>query len=241
MSSNQIDWGRIENFIGYGRLDAHFVFIGMEEGADKDNEKLTKELFKRSHWNRVIDLPEYSKTSVQKTWRPICEILLALESICPPPENAESFDRGNYNALKLAYQNNTLGRSNGAVLMTELMPYPKNKHAAWPQVYKDDFPDRKGYPEQQNYEEAMVPKRMKLIGEVIRSHPRKLIVCYGKHHWDRYAQMLGINSINRNERWPTARLQNAVVIFCNHFSAPSFYSDKTRADFVRFATLNLEL
>jgi hypothetical protein len=72
-----VDWDRIESFVGYGRLDAPVVFIGMEEGGYGANEpeKLLADLIKRSSF-REIEAYSGHSGAIQRTWRVACSLML---------------------------------------------------------------------------------------------------------------------------------------------------------------------
>jgi len=84
------DWDSIEAFIGYGRLDAPVVFIGMEEGL-ADVNALASDLALRSTFVPVMDLELAHRGIVdgeslfadsprsQPTWRVMADVMLRFE------------------------------------------------------------------------------------------------------------------------------------------------------------------
>ena len=94
-----IDWDRIENFIGYGNINAPVVFIGMEESLDND-VPLADDLRMRSQFDKVVDLRAAGEASIrkfQRTWKPMCDLMLRR---CGKASNYES---------RLSYQIKELG------------------------------------------------------------------------------------------------------------------------------------
>jgi hypothetical protein len=110
MHASVIDWDRIEGFIGYGARNAPVVFIGMEEGADP-NEDLRSGLARRSLFGPIVELTPQVRT--RRTWRTMCDLMLRREGNSAPAL-----------ADRRSYQCERLGRATGETLLTELMPYP---------------------------------------------------------------------------------------------------------------------
>jgi hypothetical protein len=200
----QIDWNRIENFVGYGRLDAPVVFVGMEEGASGD---LREELIQRSSWDRVVDIPGKG-VALLPTWRVMCEIMLH-KGGC----SASREDKRNYMIHKL-------GKSQGETLLTELMPYPSSSMSVWPKIYVDE----KGYQNRDEYLKSQLNKRFDLLRTEIIKYPREMIVCYGKAYWNYYADLFEISSkIDRGNNWLRFNSKYAkTLILSPHFVARGF-------------------
>lgn len=128
-----INWQRIESFIGYGRIDAPVVFLGMEEGGPSEDEPLKADLIKRSSYRQVEELGGGWHT-IQRTWWVMCMTMLRRSGTFPPTRQAI-----------LEYQSNALGKAAGDTLLAELMSYPKPSVATWPPLYKERFAARKIY------------------------------------------------------------------------------------------------
>ncbi len=142
---NEIDWTAVEQFVGYGLPQAPFVFVGMEEGLDKYAD-LERDMLTRSRYAPYMDLlaaqdrlgsgnahvGEHAKS--QRTWRPMCDLMLRFENALPTDE------------LRRKYQGTQLGRIPGQTLLTELLPYPRNKvDASWPYTRWNRFGDFEEY------------------------------------------------------------------------------------------------
>lgn len=123
----------ISGFIGYGAFEASLWFIGPEEaGAD-----CPEDLFARiDAWEKlgrqpVVDIKEYGShmdatnlfedgAAPQETWRRLIEITLVLAGEEPTG-----------NAIR-EFQWRKLGRPDGGILLTELMPLAKPGVSSWP-------------------------------------------------------------------------------------------------------------
>jgi hypothetical protein len=222
--THQIDWDRIETFIGYGRVDAPVVFLGMEEGGPSDEDAIVKNLINRSGWERVIDIPEKWEKRLQSTWRPMCEILLRRQGAINPTREQ-----------KIDYQNSLLGRQSGDSLITELMPLPKRSVATWPNIYEGRYGSR------ESYMASVRPKRIDMLKTVLRAHPREAIVCFGKAAWNHYARIFdAVAPTSNSTHWHSFECKYArQLIFCPHFAAPVFYATKRRDEFADFVVSRL--
>lgn len=214
-----VDWDRIENFVGYGRLDAPVVFIGMEEGGYGANqpEKLLADLNRRSSFREIEAYAGHSG-AIQRTWRVACSLMLHRQGNTQPSV-----------AELVAYQDTKFARPDGEVLLTELMPYPNNRLSSWPAIYAERE-TRAGY------YQRLLPARTKLIRDVLAASKRELIVAYGKGHWPAYASIFGVEIKSgvggafRSFDWNGAR-----VVFCPHFVSRSFNSNASVAQFAKYA------
>lgn len=196
-----IDWQKIESFIGYGRLDAPVVFVGMEEGGG--GAGLQDDLVKRSTYETVRDLEPTSR-AIQKTWAPMCEVMLRRADL---PCEREA---------KRAYQEQLLGRAQGDTLLTEIMPYPRASTSEWPSHYSERFASEKEYFRQ------LLPPRTALLKSVLDAHARELIVFYGKAHSKTYMSMFA-DAVWRSHG-PFLRSSNCGtrVIIAPHFTSRTF-------------------
>jgi hypothetical protein len=171
----EIDWERIESFVGFGRRDAPVVFIGMEEGLTEE-ESLENDLVHRSQFAPVMDLEMASRgiagtrkwfdlaiVRCQRTWRPMCDLMLRREGVRAPTKDERN-----------TYQARRLGRSDGDRLSAELLPYPNTRSSRWSEIYKQRFPNR------HQYRSQMSKMRIALLRQVLSETDRPLVVCYGK-------------------------------------------------------------
>jgi hypothetical protein len=98
---NEIDWSRIESFIGYGDLEAQIVFVGTEEGLATPDD-LRQDLLVRTTFAPVMDVKAAHEGLAdgptlfsehprrQPTWRVMADVMLHFEKkIAADPEGAE--------------------------------------------------------------------------------------------------------------------------------------------------------
>jgi hypothetical protein len=225
-----IDGDRLESFIGYGNRDAPVVFIGIEEGLS-DVSALVADLSSRSQFECIMDLHEAhvgladvqklfgDNAKTQRTWRPMCHVMLRRAGIERPTLKERK-----------RYQGNELGRRDGQTLIAELLPYPSKKQArdsaAWPygglcrfQTYKQ-------------YRSELLQKRKDLLVNELSRVSRKLIVCYGKSEWNEYMDLFQIinwvdDGVYRLGAWLDSR-----VVLTDHLSSRTFNTEEQLQQFV---------
>jgi hypothetical protein len=215
----KIDWKRIEDFIGYGNLEAPLVFVGVEEGLAKP-EALQQDLLWRSTFSHVMDAKEAhdgladgqilfsNKPRRQPTWRVMADVMLRF--------NGETYkNKADRAKSRREYRPRALGRSIANSLLIELLPYPNKKKSAWP--YGDRFPTR------EEYAEALLPKRLALISDALAQYPREVIICYGQSDWLLFKRLFPPNTAwkpikGRYNNFEVATWQGAKVTLAYHFS-----------------------
>jgi hypothetical protein len=220
-----VDWKRIERFIGFGRVDAPVVFLGMEEGL-RNPDELDEDLATRSKYaTPVLDLKEAhrgiagteryfdpDRAPRQPTWRVMADLMLRREGNHSPTGH----DRRRYRALRL-------GRSTGDSLLTELLPYPHPKASDW--LYQ-----RFGrYETRAAYERAMMPERSRLLRRVLAEAPRELVVCYGKAHWSHYRDLFPGTHWDDMAEFRVGRSGDTRIVLTSHFSGRGFNTDQQLA------------
>ncbi|HTA39237.1 MAG TPA: hypothetical protein VK760_09185 [Candidatus Acidoferrales bacterium] len=230
MNRDVIDWNAIENFIGYGNPKAAVVFIGLEEGLDSE-ESLEKELQLRSTFAPVVDVeqafegapwqrklfdPEH--TVSQRTWRPMCDLMLRRGGD-PAPTLAQ---RNHYQATRL-------GRTGGDTLLAELLPYPNVSVASWPYEKYGRFKSR------EDYADALIGSRIKLLRDAIAHPVRQLVVCYGKGQWDNYKKLFPDVRWRTEGAFETGTSNGTRIVLTPHFSQREFNTDLQLADFAKIA------
>jgi hypothetical protein len=225
LTEANINWKRIEEFIGFGRRDAPVVFIGMEEGL-RDPDALLEDLNVRSSYrDAVMDLAEAHRGIAgteryfepdhaprQPTWRVMADLMLRREGDGHPTGE----QRRTYRALRL-------GRANGETLLTELLPYPHPKRSDW--LY-----GRFGrYQTREAYSEALLPARVDLLRCVLDEAHRELVVCYGKDAWAEYSLLFdGVTWID-DGRFRRGMLGATRIVLTPHFSGRDFNTDEQLA------------
>ena len=230
---SEIDWGRVEKFIGYGNIEAPLVFIGMEEGLAKpaalDPNVLRQDMLWRSTFERVMDAKEahtgladgpalFSDTPRrQQTWRAISDVMLHYNGQTLGSKAERSKARKEYRPL-------AVGRSVANSLLIELLPYPSNDRKTW--LYPDRFPTRAAYVA------AILPERVKLISEELGRYQRDAIICYGQGDWPTFkllfpeARWTAVNG--RYNKFECASWNKAKVTLAYHFSR--FFNDDDELD-----------
>jgi hypothetical protein len=219
------DWQRIESFIGYGRIDAPVVFVGMEEGL-ADPSALGMDLALRSQFKPVMDLEQAHRGIAngealfsdsprrQPTWRVMADLMLRFEG----RDFADAADRAN---ARRTYRAKNLGREDGKSLLTELLPYPNPRTRDW--LYADRFETR------DDYEEVILPPRVTLLQGVLTGFKRSAVVCYGKGAWDNYKSLFPNVQWEETQtacgRFACADWGGVPVTLTNHFSSKCFNTD----------------
>jgi hypothetical protein len=218
-----IDWERIEQFIGYGRIDAPVVFIGMEEGL-ADQEALKEDLRVRSTFEPVMDLEAAHRGIVdgqslfsdsprrQPTWRVMADVMLHYEGALPIDPSQRALARKKYRAKRL-------GRSDGNSLLMELLPYPHKKASSWLYSAFGRFQSRS------QYLSEVLPNRLRILETALRSANRTVILCYGRSNWEVYKLLFPEVQWSAVDRFERGRWHNATVLLTNHFATKYFNSD----------------
>jgi hypothetical protein len=237
-SNEQINWKRIETFVGYGKIDAPVVFIGIEEGLS-NRRALRKDLTRRSQFKSVMDLKRAHEgiancsrffdavnPKSQRTWRPMCHLMLPRTQGEHAPNNSR----------RKTYQSLHLGRTHGQTLLTELLPYPHSHTRHW--LYR-----RLGrcYPDRKSYEKALLPKRLALLSRTLARHRPDIIVCYGKTRWTDYKRL--VSQAYGEVKWVAhepllaekAIVGKTRILLVHHFSRGPFSSESELAAFVKLA------
>ncbi len=244
MGHPDIDRDVIENFIGYGSIDAPIVFVGIEERLS-DFEQRLPSLGVRSAFDPVMDVVEAHAAGLahdprlfdaanvicQRTWRPMCDLMLRYDiRRCIPDGIARN-----------QYQANHLGRHERNSLLIELLPYPHRSTRDW--WYEDLRPECH---DRAQYENLMIPLRIPLLSEQIALHPRQLIICYGASHWDSFRTLIGqyrhiyLGHQAAAIEWQihqdlgfaeSAIIGETRVVLVNHFTRPPLSTDRALGPF----------
>ena len=227
--SPSIDWSRIERFIGYGRIDAPIVFVGMEEGLASEQD-LDHDLEARSAFSPVMDLEEAHRTIAegdnlftdsprrQPTWRVMADLMLQYEKQRFPDAQSRALARKIYRAKRL-------GRSSGKTLLTELLPYPHRRTSSW--LYS-----RFGrYTTREEYVSKLLPERQALIRHALFAFQRAAIICYGRSDWLNFKAMFPEVQWVPVLRFECAAWRGARIILCDHFATKYFNTDTQLNEF----------
>lgn len=219
MQRHDIDWDRIENFVGFGNPKAQHVFLGMEEGLLSE-KTLDEDLAVRSDYDQYMDLydaqAELAGTKKyfgpdpknQWTWRPICDLMLRLTEGVPEPTLPE----------RVRYQADKLCRKDGLTHLAELMPYPRKRadKTLGPYQKYNRFADYK------SYRTTMLQKRVPLLQSLfdVPCH-RKLVLAYGKSDWDEFKKLFATNW-NTTPPCEWGRVGDMAIVLTPHLSDRTF-------------------
>jgi hypothetical protein len=214
MNMNGIDKERLLAFLGFGNPRAQVVFVGMEEGLQREGDLLA-ELRQRSKYKQFMDLYETrgsggdarffeGKLLLQKTWGPMCRVMLAREDKNQSP----SLDEVKH------YQATRLGRATGSTLLLEVLPLPASstKDNDWP--YRDIFPE---FHSRKEYESEVMPRRLELLRGHIAAFERQLIICYGKGRWPQFKSLFPSSYWATTGAFEIGAKRGAKVILSPHF------------------------
>jgi len=199
---------RLLSFVGYGRGEADVWFLGMEEaGGGEDNLRARLQFepiedLARAH--RILGVTKHhtGQRVIQPTWRGMCYIMLALEG---RPTDRESIRR---------YQTEWLGRFQGNTLLCELMPIPKPRIGDW--GYESFIPQFRSAEE---YYGVVKPWRVQLLGRLIRKYQPKVVIGYGKGHWDAYQALFPEIDFEREDIFLIGTGQESLAVLTPHLTA----------------------
>jgi hypothetical protein len=230
-ASRDFDWDRIETFVGFGRLDAPVVFIGIEEGLENASA-LPEDLRVRSTYEaRVMDLKaahreiagtehyfDPERAPKRPTWRVMADVMLRREGHAEPTGT----DRRRYRALHL-------GRTHGDSLLVELLPYPHPKSHDWLYAGFGKYLTREAY------EMDQIPRRITLLRDALGEHEHHLIVCYGKGRWPEFQRLFADVIFAGDELMRVGHVGRTRIVLTHHFSRETFNSGEQLAAFARVA------
>ena len=136
MLNDQLLEAFINGFYGFGKYEASYWFIGMEEGGADTAEKIARQLELWDRWGRkeLLDVAEYAREmnitrwygdspKLQPTWKHLMRVALTAEG---RPSDRETMRQ---------YQTTEWGTKRGNVCIVELLPLPAPSISSW--LYKD--------------------------------------------------------------------------------------------------------
>lgn len=201
-------------FVGYGHPSAKTWFIGIEEAAPDVTSLQPRiqfgayeDLASAHQKLGITQFHQLPKPKIQRTWRGMCILALALEGKFKP--NAQD--------IRL-FQAQQLGRSHGSTFLTEILPVPKPKARKWPQTYARAFPNIKGY---SDYERDYFPIRLRQIQRLLLQYRPKNIVCYGSLFRDQYKALFPDRHFIAEGPFEISISQAQSVTLCPHFTCRS--------------------
>lgn len=180
-----------KNRIGYGRLDAPFYFLGMEE-AGKPDELETRlrspdlQDLREAHdgrfGGRYDDLFHATNARLQPTWAKLIRALLVA---------TKGYAN---NQMIRRTQAHEWGRSSGKTLLLELFPVASPTLST--ACYKRD----------------VLPARIRLIRDLVRTHKPRLLIAYGATYAHHYKRIF----MDRNDWQPLSPEDPAAGVSCGN-------------------------
>jgi hypothetical protein len=113
-----------------------------------------------------------------------------------------------------AYQAEALGRFGGQTLLVELMPIPKASIGAW--GYEELIPQ---YSSREDYYRKVKPRRLAYLQGLLREHPPKMVVGYGKGCWPEYRARFGGVDFAAQGQFQVGRTSETTIVLTDHFTA----------------------
>jgi hypothetical protein len=136
------------------------------------------------------------------TWKPMNDLMLRREGCTKP-----TYD------MRRQYQIDSLGRRNGDTLIAELLPYPSPGRCDWVYTGVSRFRNR------ETYEHTVTRQRITALHQVLVSHPRELVICYGKYDWTRFEALFpAVAWKSVGKRYRTGDFNGSRVVLTWHFS-----------------------
>jgi hypothetical protein len=191
MLNGQLLESFINGFYGFGKYEASYWFIGMEEGGADTAEKIARQLELWDRWGRkeLLDVAEYAREmnitrwygdspKLQPTWKHLMRVALTAEG---RPSDRETMRK---------YQTTEWGTKAGNVCIVELLPLPAPSISSW--LYRDisKLPYLAG---RKTYREHVVSSRIAHLRQRIDEHQPKAVVLYGSGYDEYWKRIAGVD------------------------------------------------
>lgn len=195
MLSDKLLTDFMHSFLGYGDLKSDVWFIGMEEGGGNDIADIEKRLsaWKELKKTRTVDLVEFHRLideghrfdgenpKLQRTWAKLIRAQISFEK-----------DRNDVSVIETSsvreFQSSRLGREKSKTCLLELLPLPSPSTNVW---HYSNFSALPILQSRGQYTEEMVPKRIKMLQNLIREHSPSQVVFYGTSYAEHWANIIG--------------------------------------------------
>lgn len=191
MLNDQLLEAFINGFYGFGKYEASYWFIGMEEGGADTAEKIARQLELWDRWGRkeLLDVAEYAREmditrwygdrpKLQPTWKHLMRVALTAEG---RPSDKEAMRK---------YQTTEWGTRDGNVSIVELLPLPAPSISSW--LYKD-ISTLPYLVSRKTYREHVVGSRIVHLRERIKEHEPKAVVLYGSGYDEYWKRIAGVD------------------------------------------------
>jgi hypothetical protein len=181
----------MNHFYGYGRYQAAYWLVGMEEGGGRSLEAVARRL---AAWDKrgrqeLEDVADYhrelglsalfrERPTIQPTWGKLIRILLAANGQVPTPNQIR------------AYQRDSLGRSAGDTCLLELLPLPSPSTDHWLYGRHSQLPylaNRAGY------QAALLNKRLAHLQQRLNEYRPSVVLFYSFRYRPYWQQLAGVH------------------------------------------------
>lgn len=206
LTNDELD--QLLNFVGYGRLDADLWFIGYQEHMPPNTDiqpRLELEQVEDSAEaleKLGVTLQSFAENNLHNAWHGMAEIMLRLAKKSPTETNIR------------AYLTRLLGRSNGAVLIANLLPIPVNMDGSW--NFGSEIPQ---YAAPSDYYEEVKPLRMNFFREILHQQLPKVIIAHGKEAWADYQELFKDFKLDEHGEFLVGWDANTVVVLTEELSS----------------------
>lgn len=178
----------IEEFFGYGSLDADYWFIGIEEGGGNSlkNIKGRIEVWKKRGANELEELHSYVAAQgnsklfsegarIQPTWGKLIRIQYGMKRIRPSKKEVREHQRKN-----LTVSDDTC--------LLELLPLPRRGKGSWKY---NKWSGLEILESRKKYKTHILEKRRRKLHENILKHETKAVIFYGKGYLKEWEKVAG--------------------------------------------------
>ena len=219
-------------FLGYGKFNSKYWFIGMEEGGGSTKEEIERRLkawikFERPELcdvakfhNEIGELKLFSeKPALQKTWDKLIRFQLTAEGNSSDKEDARIFQR------------DSLGRLDSNNTLMELLPLPSPKASTW---NYSDYSTLTVLKDRKTYQSFFLDRRILNIKEKIEHYQPKCVFFYGfKKYWKDLTENLRVDlTYNEELDCYLSTINKTQLLFADHptrTGLPSGYYEKLGA------------
>jgi hypothetical protein len=170
-------YARLNQFLGYGRINAPLWFVGLEERTREDDIAIIEnDLNVRRQFNSVMDLLDAHRlfdATIQLSRTRTPTWLWAAKFARALLENANDWQ---INKLAREYIDNRLGRKQGKTFLTELLCVPTPRIGKW--LYDGLWPKRG------EYERSVLADRSLRLIKLIQENQPKFVLAYGVSNYN---------------------------------------------------------
>ncbi len=223
MITKELIEDRINNFWGYGNLNAPIWFIGLEEGFTGNLDDLEKRLLK-TQGKSVLDchadmlevtdhIKFYRGTNppLQSTTKKLIAILFYLKG-------KTVFDNDDIRR----FQGTQFGRLNSDHCSLEFLPLPNNKSDSW--IY--DFIGIDYLSSRKKYEQTIFPRRIALFRDIIDKYSPKVVIFYTLKFKDSFESIIGKKADHIGEDVFACKKDNTSYFIITHPTATGLSNEK---------------